>query len=68
MSQTTIIPHSQKPLVTRVYPSQAELDSSIVLADIAQKQWKATPLAHRIEIGRRFMVSLDEKITKLTIF
>ena len=55
MSQTTIIPHSQKPLVTRTYPLEHELDAQITLASVAQKQWRGTPLAARIEIGRKFM-------------
>jgi len=56
MSQTTIIPHSQKPYVTRQYPTSAELDALIVNAHEAQKKWKLVPLQDRINIGDKFMV------------
>ncbi|PCH34727.1 NAD-aldehyde dehydrogenase [Wolfiporia cocos MD-104 SS10] len=55
MSQTTIIPHSQQPLVTRTYPSAPELDALVARASAAQKAWRAVPLEERIAIGRRFM-------------
>ncbi|ETW87357.1 hypothetical protein HETIRDRAFT_437877 [Heterobasidion irregulare TC 32-1] len=54
-SQTTIIPHSQKPLVTRQYPSVTEVDSLIGRASEAQKAWSRVPLKERIAIGTRFM-------------
>ncbi|EJD50646.1 succinate semialdehyde dehydrogenase [Auricularia subglabra TFB-10046 SS5] len=54
MSQTTIIPHSQQPLVTRHYPKPAELDALIGAAADAQRQWRAVPLDQRIAHGRRF--------------
>ena len=54
--QTTIIPHSQQPLVSRTYPTEAELDATIQRAADAQKQWAKVPLKERIQIGRKFMV------------
>lgn len=56
-SQTTIIPHSQKPLVTRIYPSQSELDVLIQNSVKAQKEWARVPLQQRIAVGRKFMAS-----------
>jgi acyl-CoA reductase-like NAD-dependent aldehyde dehydrogenase len=56
-TQTTISPHNQKPLVTRDYPSQSELDATINQAAEAQKQWAALSLQERIRIGYRFIVS-----------
>ncbi|KDR72477.1 hypothetical protein GALMADRAFT_158701 [Galerina marginata CBS 339.88] len=55
VTQTTIIPHSQEPYVTRTYPSEGELDVIIQNAAVAQKAWSAVPLSERIAIGRRFM-------------
>ncbi|KAF9016158.1 NAD-aldehyde dehydrogenase [Hymenopellis radicata] len=54
-TQTTIIPHSQQPLVSRTYPSEADLDAAIVAASTAQKAWAKVPVAERIAIGRKFM-------------
>ncbi|KAG9126497.1 hypothetical protein FRC07_003203 [Ceratobasidium sp. 392] len=52
--QTTIIPHSQEPLVTYEYPTTAELDKIVARSVAAQKQWKNTPVAERIKIGHKF--------------
>jgi delta 1-pyrroline-5-carboxylate dehydrogenase len=57
-SQTTITPHSQKPLVTRVYPSESELNVLIQNSATVQKEWSRVPLQERIAIGRKFMASL----------
>jgi acyl-CoA reductase-like NAD-dependent aldehyde dehydrogenase len=54
-SQTTITPHSQKPLVTRVYPSESELNVLIQNSATAQKEWSRVPLQERIAVGRKFM-------------
>lgn len=54
--QTTITPHSQQPLVSRTYPTEAELDATIERAASAQKQWAKVPLQERIQVGRKFMV------------
>jgi acyl-CoA reductase-like NAD-dependent aldehyde dehydrogenase len=54
--QTTIIPHSQQPLISRTYPSESELDLAIKNASEAQKEWSKVPLDDRIAIGRQFMV------------
>jgi len=56
-SQTTIIPHSQKPFVTRTYPSEPELDALLQKSAQAQKAWGRVPLAERIAVGRKFMVN-----------
>lgn len=56
--QTTIIPHSQKPLVSRTYPSQSELILAIQNAAEAQKIWHKVPLQERIDISRKFIVRL----------
>ncbi|THG98471.1 hypothetical protein EW026_g3710 [Hermanssonia centrifuga] len=53
--QTTIIPHSQKPLVDRTYPSEAELDLAIERSAAAQKQWSQVSLKDRIAIGYKFI-------------
>lgn len=55
-TQTTISPHNQKPLVTRAYPSQQELDAAIKASANAQKEWAKVPLKDRIQIGNRFIV------------
>lgn len=55
MSQTTIIPHTQKPLVTRTYPTREALDSVIQSAALAQKSWAHAPLPDRLAIGRKFV-------------
>ena len=55
--QTTIVPHSQKPLVTREYPTEAELDQVIQRSAAAQKVWSKVPLKERIAIGHKFIVS-----------
>ena len=55
--QTTIIPHSQKPLVTRKYPTEPELDAVIQRSSKAQKEWAKVPIQERVAIGRKFMVS-----------
>jgi acyl-CoA reductase-like NAD-dependent aldehyde dehydrogenase len=54
--QTTISPHTQKPLVSRAYLSQSELDSAIQNASRAQKVWRKVPLEDRVDISRKFVV------------
>lgn len=58
-SQTTIIPHTQKPLdgSTRTYPKTADLDDLIIQASVAQKSWAKVSLEERIKIGWRMVVS-----------
>ncbi|EKM51267.1 uncharacterized protein PHACADRAFT_129130 [Phanerochaete carnosa HHB-10118-sp] len=53
--QTTIIPHSQQPLISRTYPIEEELDITIQRAAEAQAQWAKAPLQERIQVGRKFM-------------
>ena len=55
-TQTTITPHSQKPLVTRTYPSTEDIDGIVKAAHIAQKSWGSVSLEERIAIGYKFMV------------
>ena len=55
--QTTIIPHSQQPLVTRAYPSTDELEKVILSSSDAQKKWAKVPLMDRIAIANKFVVS-----------
>jgi hypothetical protein len=55
--QTTIIPHSQQPLVTRTYPSAEELGRVILSSADAQKKWAKVPLSDRIAIANKFVVS-----------
>jgi len=54
--QTTIVPHTQEPYVSRVYPSTEELDKVIQSAVVAQKAWNAVSLSQRIAIGKKFTV------------
>ncbi|EEB87864.1 hypothetical protein MPER_14610, partial [Moniliophthora perniciosa FA553] len=64
-SQTTIIPHSQEPYVTRNYPSESELDTAIRNAQTAQKAWAKVPVEEKIKLGRKFMEefkSMSEEI------
>ncbi|KAJ3480357.1 hypothetical protein NLI96_g8411 [Meripilus lineatus] len=60
-SQTTIIPHSQEPLVTRHYPTEAQLEEAIQKAAIAQKAWSQVPLKERIAIGYKFIEEFRSK-------
>ncbi|KAF8550721.1 succinate semialdehyde dehydrogenase [Imleria badia] len=54
-TQTTIIPHSQAPYVTRTYPNESELDIKLQYAAVAQAAWRKRPLTERIEIGHKFV-------------
>ncbi|CAE6439703.1 aldehyde dehydrogenase [Rhizoctonia solani AG-1 IB] len=54
-SQTTIIPHSQEPLVTHQYPSVSELDDLVLRSGKAQKAWKNVSLEDRLKIGQKFV-------------
>ncbi|KAF8580401.1 succinate semialdehyde dehydrogenase [Ramaria rubella] len=67
MSQTTIIPHSQKPLVTRSYPSLEELARIIEKSKEAQKKWRAVPLKERIAIGRKFMEEFQAQVPEIIL-
>ena len=55
--QTTIVPHSQQPLVTRTYPSIEELEKVVLSSADAQKQWAKVPLSTRLTIANKFVVS-----------
>ncbi|KAG6333991.1 hypothetical protein ID866_5096 [Astraeus odoratus] len=59
-TQTTISPHNQAPLCTRVYPSEAELDEKLGNAARAQEAWKKVDLKERIAIGRKFMEEFEK--------
>ena len=55
--QITIAPHTLAPVVTRTYPSDAELDALVDGMYEAQKKWAAVSLEERIQIGWKFVVS-----------
>jgi acyl-CoA reductase-like NAD-dependent aldehyde dehydrogenase len=65
--QTTIIPHSQQPLVTRTYPSAEELEKVILSSADAQKQWAKVPLSDRITIVNKFVVSAAISLPSLVM-
>ncbi|THH00957.1 hypothetical protein EW145_g7004 [Phellinidium pouzarii] len=54
-TQTTIAPHTQAPLVTRIYPTEFELDALIRTAADAQKSWNRVSLDERISKGYKFI-------------
>ncbi len=58
--QTTIIPHTQEPYVTRTYPSPDELGVAIEASAKSQKEWAKVPLTERIGIGRRFIEEFEK--------
>jgi len=55
ISQTTITPHNQTPLVTRTYASQSELDDIVNRSSEAQKTWARVPLKDRLAIVTKFV-------------
>lgn len=57
MSQTTLSPHTQAPLVTRQWPSEEELDAIVQTSANAQKQWQKVSLDERLKIADKFVVS-----------
>ncbi|KAI6008718.1 Aldehyde/histidinol dehydrogenase [Pisolithus orientalis] len=59
-SQTTISPHSQAPLCTRVYPDESELDEKLQKAARAQKEWQKIDIKDRIAIGHKFMEEFEK--------
>lgn len=58
-TQTTIIPHSQEPYVTRTYQNEPELDIKLQDAALAQAAWRKRTLKERIEIGHEFVVCME---------
>ena len=58
--QTTIIPHSQQPYVTRTYPTSDQVDAAIVASAAAQEKWKLVPLKDRIAICSRFFEEMKK--------
>ncbi|KIM64493.1 hypothetical protein SCLCIDRAFT_1213318 [Scleroderma citrinum Foug A] len=60
LSQTTISPHNQTPLCTRVYPTEAELDEKLQNAARAQEAWKQIDLKERIAVGYKFMEEFEK--------
>ncbi|KAI6123017.1 Aldehyde/histidinol dehydrogenase [Pisolithus croceorrhizus] len=59
-SQTTISPHNQAPLCTRVYPNESELGEKLREAARAQKEWEKVDLRERIAIGRKFIEEFEK--------
>ncbi|KAL5513981.1 hypothetical protein ACEPAG_2742 [Sanghuangporus baumii] len=66
-TQTTIVPHTQQPLVTRTYPSGSELDAIIKTAAEAQKKWAKIPISWRVEIGYKFIVEFKKMVPELPL-
>ncbi|EPS94294.1 hypothetical protein FOMPIDRAFT_101659 [Fomitopsis schrenkii] len=70
-SQITLSPHTQQSLVSRTYPSQAELNDIIERSEAAQKRWALVPLRKRIDVASKFMDELksmsDEIPLELTL-
>lgn len=58
--QTTIIPHSQEPYVTRKYPTSDQVDAAIAAAAAAQEKWKLVPLKDRIGICTQFLEEMKK--------
>jgi acyl-CoA reductase-like NAD-dependent aldehyde dehydrogenase len=58
--QTTIIPHSQQPYVTRTYPTSDQVDAAIVASAAAQEKWKLVPLKDRIAICSQFLEEMKK--------
>ncbi|KAG9312587.1 Aldehyde/histidinol dehydrogenase [Chiua virens] len=54
-TQTTTVPHTQEPYVTRTYPTEDELNDKLQCAALAQITWRQRPLKHRIEVGNKFV-------------
>ncbi|PVG01247.1 ALDH-like protein [Serendipita vermifera] len=54
-AQTTIIPHSQQELVTRIYPSTDEVDATVKAAAEAQRKWRDVSLQDRMAICSKFL-------------
>ena len=65
--QTTVIPHTQQPLVTRTYPTVEELKEVILSSAGAQKQWAKVPLLGRIAIVNKFVVSAATRLSSLAV-
>ncbi|KAG8215805.1 Aldehyde/histidinol dehydrogenase [Butyriboletus roseoflavus] len=54
-TQTTIIPHNQEPYVSRIYPSESELDIKLQNAAVAHVAWRKRTFKERMEIGHKFV-------------
>ncbi|KAI0050672.1 succinate semialdehyde dehydrogenase [Auriscalpium vulgare] len=65
--QTTITPHTQKPLVTRLYPSESEVDNVLKRASEAQKAWSRVPLKERIAIGHKFTAQFNKMADEIPL-
>ncbi|KAL5480490.1 hypothetical protein ACEPAI_1760 [Sanghuangporus weigelae] len=66
-TQTTIVPHTQQPLITRTYPSESELDAIIKTAADAQKKWAKIPISRRVEIGYKFIEEFKKMVPELPL-
>jgi len=67
LSQTTLSPHNQTPLCTRIYPTEAELDEKLQNAARAQEAWKQIDLKERIAVGYKFMVRAEYRHSEARI-
>ncbi|KAL5521982.1 hypothetical protein ACEPAF_1838 [Sanghuangporus sanghuang] len=66
-TQTTIVPHTQQPLLTRTYPSESELDAIIKTAADVQKRWANVPVSRRVEIGYKFIEEFKKMVPELPL-
>ncbi|KAI0307926.1 succinate semialdehyde dehydrogenase [Multifurca ochricompacta] len=66
-SQITISPHNQKPLVTRIYPSQSQLDDVVKRSSVAQSAWARIPLKDRLTIGTRFVEEFQKMCDEIPL-
>ncbi|KAL5501112.1 hypothetical protein ACEPAH_9499 [Sanghuangporus vaninii] len=66
-TQTTIVPHTQQPLLTRTYPSESELDAIIKTAADMQKRWANVPVSRRVEIGYKFIEEFKKMVPELPL-
>jgi acyl-CoA reductase-like NAD-dependent aldehyde dehydrogenase len=68
--QTTIAPHTQQACCVRTYPTEAQVEETIVKAAKAQVAWKEVPLKDRIAICHRFLDQMqtqkDEAAKEIT--
>lgn len=68
--QTTIAPHTQQACCVRTYPTEDQVEETIVKAAKAQSAWKDVPLKDRIAICHRFLEQMqaqkDEAARELT--
>jgi acyl-CoA reductase-like NAD-dependent aldehyde dehydrogenase len=60
-TQTTISPVDGRVLVERELASGKQIEAALEKAVSAQRNWRATPLAERLEICRRFVEAMESQ-------